>query len=188
MTNMASRKTSLSSSAKSPSTPRPKSSEDSPTACSSSSSSHPPPPTTTPSHTHINTVASSSLSSNRPSSQHSNTQSSPSSLTRSTKRRFSSHVVRSNELLNFAQDKAASENVAPFLNKHSPHTYNPKTEVGDSKTVMSSKPIYCNRHRPEFKCWRQANEPTMEELQSVSTFPNNYFFFAENSSIHSHSC
>lgn len=101
-----------------------------------------------------------SSTSSRPTSQHSHTHSPSSSLNRSHKRRFSSLTV--------AQDRAASENVAPFINKHSPHTLNPGTGIGALSTVMSSKPMYCNRHRPEFKCWRQANEPTMEELQTVS--------------------
>jgi hypothetical protein len=159
---MASHKTSSSSASASsyPNTgPRPNS-DDADTA-----SSFPPPPST-PVRTLPSSASIGSLSQH---SQHSHTHSSSSSLNRSTKRRFSSHIIRSNEL-SATQDKAASENVAPFLAKYSPITYNPETGADDISAVMASNTRYCNRHRPEFKCWRQANEPTMEELQSVSTF------------------
>jgi len=66
-----------------------------------------------------------------------------------------------------AGSKAAGENVAPYLQKYVPQTYNP---LGGqiSKGPMSNKANtkYCNRHRPDIKCRRQADEPTMEQLQN----------------------
>ncbi|KAF2492740.1 sulfur metabolite repression control protein-like protein SconB [Lophium mytilinum] len=51
--------------------------------------------------------------------------------------------------------------ITPFLTQHVPEQYNPQprnTEKGNTK--------YCYRHRPDLKCRRQADEPSMEELQS----------------------
>jgi F-box and WD-40 domain protein MET30 len=63
--------------------------------------------------------------------------------------------------------QAAAQNVAPYLAKHIPTKYNPEGGTPSIASTMETKPIYCNRHRPDTKCWRQANEPTMEELQNV---------------------
>ena len=73
-----------------------------------------------------------------------------------------------------ADSRAAGENVAPYLQKYVPRTYNP---VGGqiSKSSMTSKANtkYCNRHRPDIKCRRQADEPTMEQLQNeLATLSN----------------
>jgi hypothetical protein len=62
---------------------------------------------------------------------------------------------------------AAAQNVAPYLAKHIPSKYTPTGGTPSIASTMEKKPIYCNRHRPDTKCWRQANEPTMEELQNV---------------------
>ncbi|EPS38319.1 hypothetical protein H072_7926 [Dactylellina haptotyla CBS 200.50] len=49
--------------------------------------------------------------------------------------------------------------VVPFLSKHIPEQYtaNQPTRKTNSK--------YCYRHHPDLKCRRQADEPTMEEVQ-----------------------
>jgi hypothetical protein len=65
-----------------------------------------------------------------------------------------------------AASDAASRNVAPFLAKHIPTTYSNQLSSSTLPAGMESKK-YCNRHRPDVKCRRQANEPTMEELQNV---------------------
>jgi F-box/WD-40 domain protein MET30 len=57
------------------------------------------------------------------------------------------------------------QTVSPYLVKHVPHKYNPEASVRPITTTLEHRPTYCNRHRPDTKCWRQANEPTMEELQ-----------------------
>ena len=70
--------------------------------------------------------------------------------------------------------KLAGRTVAPFLAKHIPQQYaplglQPKPMAtllhGPNKKDPSTK--YCYRHRPDSKCRRTADEPTMENLQRV---------------------
>nr|POF22187.1 putative e3 ubiquitin ligase complex scf subunit sconb [Quercus suber] len=79
--------------------------------------------------------------------------------------------------------KQAEQTVAPFLTKHIPEQYNPvsaqraaavaaaavgpqgqETEEQAQPAPNSTK--FCYRHRPDLKCRRQANEPSMEQLQN----------------------
>ena len=66
--------------------------------------------------------------------------------------------------------KLAGQTVAPFLAKHIPEQYAPlgglERTAGQPKKDANSK--YCYRHRPDLKCRRQANEPSMDQLQRVS--------------------
>jgi len=94
---------------------------------------------------------------------------------RAMKRRRTSAIAAPDGLLDrnplaasLAASDAASRNVAPFLAKHIPTTYTTPVPSSAVPAGMESKK-YCNRHRPDVKCWRQANEPTMEELQNVRT-------------------
>ena len=66
--------------------------------------------------------------------------------------------------------KLASQAVAPFLSKHVPQQYAPQGGRVNSTDAISedSSTKYCYRHRPDLKCRRQANEPSMEQLQRVS--------------------
>ena len=67
-----------------------------------------------------------------------------------------------------SESKAAGEAVTPYLAKYVPQTYNP---VGQKSLFpMDAKPNtkYCNRHRPDVKCRRQADEESMDQLQNVS--------------------
>ena len=69
-----------------------------------------------------------------------------------------------------ATSKLAGQIVAPFLTKHIPDQY---AHLGGmdtfgSPTVKASNTKYCYRHRPDLKCRRQANEPSMDQLQHVS--------------------
>lgn len=66
--------------------------------------------------------------------------------------------------------------IAPFLRSHIPLQYN-SSQLEQKQTAKSeikrevpppSTARYCYRHRPDLKCRRQADEPTMEQLQSVS--------------------
>lgn len=65
--------------------------------------------------------------------------------------------------------KLAEQTVAPFLAKHIPHQYAPlgthALPEKPSHEVENTK--YCYRHRPDLKCRRQADEPSMEQLQLV---------------------
>ncbi|KAL9099200.1 MAG: hypothetical protein Q9163_005265 [Psora crenata] len=66
-----------------------------------------------------------------------------------------------------ATSKQANQTVAPFLAKHIPNQYAPLGEVDASSRVKTNDPNtkYCYRHRPDLKCRRQANEPSMDQLQ-----------------------
>ncbi|KAE8390073.1 putative E3 ubiquitin ligase complex SCF subunit sconB [Aspergillus alliaceus] len=63
--------------------------------------------------------------------------------------------------------KLANENVAPFLVKHIPEQYAPlgsrRTDKLEDLSKKNSK--FCYRHRPDLKCRRQADEPSMDKLQ-----------------------
>lgn len=65
-----------------------------------------------------------------------------------------------------APAKLATQNVAPFLAKHIPEQYGPlgaRSILPDQLNSTNSK--YCYRHRPDLKCRRQADEPSMDKLQ-----------------------
>ncbi|KAI9864051.1 MAG: hypothetical protein M1813_003367 [Trichoglossum hirsutum] len=64
-----------------------------------------------------------------------------------------------------SSSKFAGQTVAPFLAKHIPSQYAP---LGPQETPPPSWAVntrYCYRHRPDLKCRRQADEPSMEQLQ-----------------------
>jgi hypothetical protein len=64
----------------------------------------------------------------------------------------------------------AGQTVAPFLAKHIPEQYAPLgvQEPTDTKPRKDPNTKYCYRHRPDSKCKRTADEPSMENLQRVS--------------------
>ena len=65
-----------------------------------------------------------------------------------------------------ASSKQAGETVAPFLAKHIPDRHAPGGRDASGKTkVKDPNTKYCYRHRPDLKCRRQANEPSMDQLQ-----------------------
>jgi hypothetical protein len=62
----------------------------------------------------------------------------------------------------------AGQTVAPFLARHIPEQYAPlgiTPQPPTSRKDPNTK--YCYRHRPDSKCRRTADEPTMENLQRV---------------------
>lgn len=69
-----------------------------------------------------------------------------------------------------ASSKQAGQTVAPFLAKHIPDSYAPGGGLDSSGNAKTKDPNtkYCYRHRPDLKCRRQANEPSMDQLQHVS--------------------
>lgn len=78
-----------------------------------------------------------------------------------------------------SNSKHAEQAVAPFLAKHIPTQYNPvghlvpQTASDDHKHDRHQDPSstkFCYRHRPDLKCRRQANEPSMEQLQNVRLY------------------
>ena len=69
--------------------------------------------------------------------------------------------------------KLADESVAPFLAKHIPKQYAPlgsRTIETETSDLSGPNSKYCYRHRPELKCRRQADEPSMDKLQRVCSF------------------
>lgn len=77
-----------------------------------------------------------------------------------------------------SNSKHAEQAIAPFLAKHIPTQYNPVGHLVPQSNTDSnhdhhhhqdaSSTKFCYRHRPDLKCRRQANEPSMEQLQNVS--------------------
>ena len=63
----------------------------------------------------------------------------------------------------------ARQAIVPFLAKHIPEQYAPRSTPIAPTTDNSKK--YCNRHRPDLRCRRQVNEPSMDQLQSVLDIP-----------------
>ena len=70
-----------------------------------------------------------------------------------------------------ASSKQAGQTAAPFLARHIPEQYAPAggglNSSGKAK-MKDPNTKYCYRHRPDLKCRRQANEPSMDQLQRVS--------------------
>ena len=69
-----------------------------------------------------------------------------------------------------ASSKYAGQTVAPFLARHIPDQYAPMGALDPAGVAERKDPNtkYCYRHRPDRKCRRQPNEPSMEQLQHVS--------------------
>jgi hypothetical protein len=63
--------------------------------------------------------------------------------------------------------KAGGQTVAPFLTRHIPNQYAPLGGHQLSMTPKDPNTKYCYRHRPDSKCRRSADEPTMDILQRV---------------------
>lgn len=63
------------------------------------------------------------------------------------------------------KSKKMDELITPYLAHHIPHQYNPLG--ADSHDTVDTK--FCYRHRPDLLCRRQADEPSMEQLQEVPT-------------------
>lgn len=68
-----------------------------------------------------------------------------------------------------ATSKQAGQTVAPFLAKHIPDQYAPMGGLDANGRAKRRDPNtkYCYRHQPDLKCRRQANEPSMDQLQQV---------------------
>jgi F-box/WD-40 domain protein MET30 len=59
--------------------------------------------------------------------------------------------------------------ITPYLAQHIPNQYNPQGADRDGQDARGSTADtkYCYRHRPDLLCRRQADEPSMKELQDV---------------------
>jgi hypothetical protein len=63
--------------------------------------------------------------------------------------------------------RMAGKTVAPFLTKHIPDQYAPQGITLGGLPAGRSNTKFCYRHRPDLKCRRQADEPSMDQLQKV---------------------
>lgn len=65
--------------------------------------------------------------------------------------------------------KFAGQTVAPFLTRHIPDQYAPLGGPNGSQKepVKDPNSKFCYRHRPDLLCRRQADEPSMDQLQRV---------------------
>ncbi|KAI4112345.1 MAG: hypothetical protein LQ345_006492 [Seirophora villosa] len=67
-----------------------------------------------------------------------------------------------------ANPRLAGQTVAPFLAEHIPSQYarsGGMSTVNRSTSANNPNSKYCYRHRPDLKCRRQADEPSMDQLQ-----------------------
>ncbi|KAI4242100.1 MAG: hypothetical protein LQ352_007303 [Teloschistes flavicans] len=71
-----------------------------------------------------------------------------------------------------ANSKLAGQTVIPFLAEHIPDQYahsSNKMPATDQPANATPDPKYCYRHHPDLKCRRQADEPSMNQLQHELT-------------------
>ncbi|KAB8360690.1 hypothetical protein FH972_024427 [Carpinus fangiana] len=68
---------------------------------------------------------------------------------------------------------AGSSTITPFLTKHIPKQYDPlgeRNQTGARNDKSNTK--FCYRHHPDLKCRRQADEPSMDQMQKeLATLP-----------------
>jgi len=64
--------------------------------------------------------------------------------------------------------RTAGEAIAPFLAKHIPTAYAPTGSKPVDSSLKDPSTKFCYRHRPDLKCRRTADEPSMDNLQRVS--------------------
>ena len=65
-------------------------------------------------------------------------------------------------------EKLATQSIAPFMTKNVAAQYAPigKQETASQPNSNNSSTKYCYRHHPDLKCKKQADEKSMEQLQS----------------------
>lgn len=85
------------------------------------------------------------------------------------------HEGREKSITIASAAKFSGQAITPFLAKHIPDQYAPG---GNAQAVANNDKIdantkYCYRHRPDLKCRRQADEPSMDQLQRVQYASNN---------------
>jgi F-box/WD-40 domain protein MET30 len=75
----------------------------------------------------------------------------------------------STEDLDEKKSQKIGKMITPYLAQHIPNQYNPQGADRDGQDAQGSTADtkYCYRHRPDLLCRRQADEPSMKELQDV---------------------
>ena len=83
--------------------------------------------------------------------------------------RHSHEDIRDKSIIIASAANFADQTVAPFLTKHIPQQYAPLGGPLSNQKQPPKDPNskYCYRHRPDRLCRRQANEPSMDQLQKV---------------------
>lgn len=77
------------------------------------------------------------------------------------------NLARSEKDDAFVKNKSSKQierMITPYLAQHIPQQYKPQQQQ-DAEMPANTK--YCYRHRPDLLCRKQADEPTMEQLQKV---------------------
>ncbi|KAH4223382.1 hypothetical protein HBI06_135080 [Parastagonospora nodorum] len=71
------------------------------------------------------------------------------------------------EHLDERKSKQIGKMITPYLAQHIPQQYNPQgaDSNGQDAPRSTADTKYCYRHRPDLLCRRQADEPSMQELQ-----------------------
>jgi F-box/WD-40 domain protein MET30 len=68
-----------------------------------------------------------------------------------------------------SKSKKMDRMITPYLAHHIPHQYNPLGSDRPDERPPTANTKFCYRHRPDLLCRRQADEPSMEQLQHVRT-------------------
>ena len=63
--------------------------------------------------------------------------------------------------------RATGQAITPFLVKNIPALYAPTGSKPIESSLRDRSTKFCYRHRPDLKCRRTANEPSMDNLQRV---------------------
>lgn len=66
-----------------------------------------------------------------------------------------------------SKSKKMEKMITPYLAQHIPQQYNPTGGANSTPGYTSTNTKFCYRHRPDLLCRRQADEPSMEQLQQV---------------------
>jgi F-box/WD-40 domain protein MET30 len=79
-------------------------------------------------------------------------------------------TARSHDDFTASKSKKMEQMITPYLAQHIPHQYNPLGGGSSSSDGHDARPPtantkFCYRHRPDLLCRRQADEPSMEQLQ-----------------------
>ncbi|KAF2743353.1 F-box/WD repeat-containing protein pof1 [Sporormia fimetaria CBS 119925] len=86
-------------------------------------------------------------------------------LVRSRNDEANTAAVSDETLVNKSATKSLNKMITPYLTQYIPKQYNPIGAGAEDAPLPSTNTAYCYRHRPDMLCRKQADEPTMEQLQ-----------------------
>jgi F-box/WD-40 domain protein MET30 len=78
------------------------------------------------------------------------------------------HAARSHDEFTASKSRKMEQMITPYLAQHIPQQYNPlgsSSSDGHDQRPATANTKFCYRHRPDLLCRRQADEPSMEQLQ-----------------------